>query len=163
MWIFPNCLSHHGLVLTFSEPAWDWDGTWTRNHTRNLHRAWLRGDKLSLLHPMMNHGDGGHRFDQSQTYSQPLPESGCFLPNRSQHRLGIARMLNKDQSWKSFWSSFELNIMSPWISLQVTCTFTSSIPVSIRAWKKMFYSTEFDFCSFFLPTQPDKPKSAKWH
>ena len=26
MWIFLNCLSHHGLVLTFSEPAWDWGG-----------------------------------------------------------------------------------------------------------------------------------------
>ena len=26
MWIFPNCLSHHDLVLTFSVPAWDCRG-----------------------------------------------------------------------------------------------------------------------------------------
>ena len=32
MWIFPNCLSHHGQ-LTFSVPAWDWGWHW----------EWLRG------------------------------------------------------------------------------------------------------------------------
>ena len=46
---------------------------------------------------MRNHGEGVSGLNLGQTQSHPLSESGCFLPNRSRHRLGIARTLNKDQ------------------------------------------------------------------
>ena len=42
----------------------------------------------------MGRGSGSNL---SQTQSHPLSESGCFLSNRSQNRLNIARTLNKDQ------------------------------------------------------------------
>ena len=58
--------------------------------------VWLRGDLLSL-HLVRNHGEGVSGTNLVQTQSHPLLESGCFLSNRSQHRLDIARMLNKDK------------------------------------------------------------------
>ena len=38
MWIFPNCLSHHGLVLAFSVPAWaaDSEGIKPETDTGNV-------------------------------------------------------------------------------------------------------------------------------
>ena len=48
---------------------------------------------------MRNRGEGSGS-NLSQTQSHPLSESGCFLSNRSQYRLNIARMLNKDQKKK---------------------------------------------------------------
>ena len=57
---------------------------------------------------MKKHGEpaGGDQQFESQSEQNPksepkstsLGESGCVLSNRSQHRLGIARMLNKDKN-----------------------------------------------------------------
>ena len=58
--------------------------------------GWLRGNKLSLS-LMRNHGEGVIGSNLGQTQSHPLSESGCFLSNRSQYRLNIARTLNKDK------------------------------------------------------------------
>ena len=46
---------------------------------------------------MRNHGERVSGSNLSQTQSHLLSESGCFLSNRSRHRLGIARMLNKER------------------------------------------------------------------
>ena len=46
---------------------------------------------------MRNHGEGVSSSNLGQTQTHPLTESGCFLSNRSQYRLDIARTLNEDQ------------------------------------------------------------------
>ena len=46
---------------------------------------------------MRNYGEGVGCFNLGWTQSHPLSGSGCFLSNRSQYRLNIARTLNKDQ------------------------------------------------------------------
>ena len=43
------------------------------------------------------HGERVSGSNLSQTQIHPLSEAGRFLSNRSQHRLGIARTLNKDK------------------------------------------------------------------
>ena len=58
-------------------------------------QEWLRGNKLSLR-LMRNHGERVGGSNLGQTQSHFLSESGRFLSNRSQDRLFIARMLNKD-------------------------------------------------------------------
>ena len=65
---------------------------------------------------MRNHGEEVSGSNLGQTQSHPLTESGCFLSNRLQYRLNIARTLNKDQKkkkkeWKGLSSPF-LNIQA---------------------------------------------------
>ena len=87
----------------------------------------------------MGRGSGSNL---SQTQSHPLSESGCFLSNRSQYRLNIARTLNKDQ--KKRCSTIRNNGSSDW---------TTSEPYQTGFHKQFdFSSKDSALQSIFLAT-----------
>ena len=93
MWIFWNCLSavfwcwhflhQHGTgeadgegIRPQADAGIDWEAI-------NCVSTWWG-----------NHREGVSSSNLGQAQSHPLSESGCFLSNQSQHRLGIARTKN---------------------------------------------------------------------
>ena len=63
---------------------------------------------------MRKHVEGVSGPSLGQTQSHPLSESGCFLPNRSQHQIVIARAaVNNDQNNCLLVPLYPLTILSP--------------------------------------------------
>ena len=93
--------------------AWFWHflnqhGTWAADSEgirpeTDTGNGWEAINWVSTWWGIVGRGSGSKL---SQTQSHPLSESGCFLSNRSQYRLNIARTLNKDQK-KSTRASIE--------------------------------------------------------
>ena len=86
--IFCNCLCLHDLMLAFSTPAY---GTGAED------REGIRPETDSVYPSDEESWGGGSGLNLGHAQSHPLSGSGCFLSNRSQHRLGIDQTLNRDQ------------------------------------------------------------------
>ena len=82
---FWHFLNQHGTGAADSE------GIRPETDTGN---GWEAINWVSTWWGIVGRGPGSNL---SQSQSHPLSESGCFLSNRSQYRLNIARTLNKDQ------------------------------------------------------------------